>query len=149
MKTDEAFYAKAMAGKDAPAHQRLMDDEGETVHDLDALETPAAEGVSETRLPGKRLRDYFVHAVSLGRRAYAPRRRPRRAAPMRAVGEGYFGAGASPEVDRKSAKPCGEGPDRYLKDAAAGRGSRAVRLSGRRGSSAPAAPARLREAVCR
>ena len=76
-------------------------DEGETVHDLDALETPAAEGVSETRLPGKRLRDYFVHAVSLGRRAYAPRRRPRRAAPMRAVGEGYFGAGAgaSLEVD--------------------------------------------------
>jgi predicted ribosomally synthesized peptide with nif11-like leader len=116
MKTGEAFHAKVMAVKDVAAHQQLIDDEGETIHDLDALEMPAAEGVSETRLPGKRLRDYYVLAASVRRRAYALRWRPRRA-----VGEGYVGAGAgaSPEVeDRKSAKPCGEGPDRYLKDAA-------------------------------
>jgi len=47
-------------------------DEGETVHDLDALETPAADGASETRLLGGRLRDYYVLAASVGRRAYAP-----------------------------------------------------------------------------
>ena len=77
------------------------DDEGETIHDLDALEMPAAGGLSETRLLGKILRDYCVLAASVGRRACAPPWRPQRAALMRAVGEGYFGAGAgaSPEVN--------------------------------------------------
>jgi len=71
-----------------------------TLHDLDALEQPAALGITGARLLGRRLRDYYVLAASVGRRAYEPRWRAHRAALLRAVGEGYFGAGAAPDLDR-------------------------------------------------
>jgi len=71
-----------------------------TLHDLDAFEEPAALGISGARLLGRRLRDYYVLAASVGGRAYAPRWRRRRGLLMRAVGEGYFGAAAAPELER-------------------------------------------------
>ena len=70
------------------------------LHDLDALAEPAALGISGARLLGRRLRDYYVLAASVARRAYGPRWRAHRATLMRAVGEGYFGAAAAPELER-------------------------------------------------
>jgi len=67
------------------------------LHDLDALAEPAALGISGARLLGRRLRDYYVLAASVARRAYGPRWRAHRATLMRAVGEGYFGAAAALE----------------------------------------------------
>ena len=71
-----------------------------TLHDLDALEEPAALGIAGARLLGRRLRDYYVLAASVGRRAYAPHWRAHRATLLRAVGEGYFGAAAAPQLER-------------------------------------------------
>ncbi len=61
------------------------------LHDLDALKPLPAQGTPLTRALGYRLRDYYVLAASVARRAYSPALRARRAEVMRAVGEGYFG----------------------------------------------------------
>jgi len=72
---------------------------GIVLHDLDALRT-VDERTSQMTLLGTRLRDYYVLAASVGRRAYAPPWRAHRRELLRAVGDGYFGPDAAPELDR-------------------------------------------------
>ncbi len=88
---ERRLHAAGLAG--AGPHLGNFSASGDEVviHDLDALrELPDPEAAS-TQVLGHRLRDYYVLAASVGRRAYVPHLRARRAEVMRAVGEGYFG----------------------------------------------------------
>jgi hypothetical protein len=94
---ERRLHAAGLAG--AGPHLGNFSAAGDEVvmHDLDALRELPDPEAAPMRVLGYRLRDYYVLAASVGRRAYMPGLRARRDELMRAVGEGYFGR--RPELD--------------------------------------------------